>query len=67
MTVAVPAEQVEKEIGSRSCGSSRKDRQTAWFSAPGKAPIKVVENRYGKDVLNEVAGESDRQHICVKH
>lgn len=52
MTIAVPAEQVEKEVGAKL----RQLAQTARLPGfrPGKAPIKVVENRYGKDVLNEV-------------
>lgn len=53
VTVAVPAEQVEKEVGAKL----RKMAQSARLPGfrPGKAPIKVVEGRYGKDVLNEVA------------
>lgn len=53
VTVAVPAEQVEKEVGAKLRQLAQNARLPGF--RPGKAPIKVVENRYGKDVLNEVA------------
>jgi len=55
MTVAVPADQVEKEVVKKLKGLAKSARLPGF--RPGKAPIKVVENRYGGDVLNEVAGE----------
>lgn len=53
VTVAVPADQVEKEIV-KKLNSLAKSARLPGFR-PGKAPIKVVENRYGGEVLNEVA------------
>ena len=53
LTVAVPAEQVEKEVNQR-LKRLAKDARLPGFR-PGKAPLKVIESRYGTDVLNEVA------------
>jgi len=54
VTVSVPAEQMEKEVAAKLRQLTKNARLPGF--RPGKAPIKVVENRYGKDVLNEVAG-----------
>ncbi len=54
VTVSVPAEQLEKEVAAKLRQLTKNARLPGF--RPGKAPIKVVENRYGKDVLNEVAG-----------
>ena len=53
LTVAVPAEQVEKEVAERLKRLAKNARLPGF--RPGKAPLKVVENRFGGDVLNEVA------------
>ena len=53
VTVAVPADQVEKEVVKKLKSLAKSARLPGF--RPGKAPIKVVENRYGGDVLNEVA------------
>lgn len=53
LTVAVPAEQVEKEVVDRLKKLAKNVRLPGF--RPGKAPLKVIENRYGGDVLNEVA------------
>jgi trigger factor len=55
MTIAVPAERMEKEYSTRL----RRVSQTARFPGfrPGKAPMKMVEAQYGPQVMDEVAGE----------
>ena len=53
VTVAVPAEEVEKEVNERLKRLAKSARLPGF--RPGKAPLKVIESRYGTDVLNEVA------------
>ncbi len=53
LTVAVPADQVEREVNERLKRLAKNARLPGF--RPGKAPLKVVESRYGTDVLNEVA------------
>lgn len=55
MTVAVPAERLEREISARM----KRLSQTARFPGfrPGKAPMKMVEAQYGGQVLEEVVGD----------
>ena len=55
LTVVVPAEQVEKEISSRLRRLSRTVRLPGF--RPGKAPLKIIEAKYGAQVLQEVAGQ----------
>lgn len=55
LTVAVPAERLEKEFASRL----RRVSQNAKFPGfrPGKAPMKMVEAQYGGQVMEEVVGD----------
>lgn len=55
ITVAVPADRLEKEFAARL----KRLSQTARFPGfrPGKAPMKMVEAQYGGKVLEEVAGD----------
>jgi trigger factor len=55
MTVAVPAERLEREISTRM----KRLSQTARFPGfrPGKAPMKMVEAQYGGQVMEEVIGD----------
>lgn len=55
MTVAVPADRLEKEFAARL----KRLSQTARFPGfrPGKAPMKMVEAQYGGKVLEEVVGD----------
>lgn len=55
VTVAIPAEQFEKEVGTKLRQLVQGARLPGF--RPGKAPLKVVESHYGKDVLNEVAAK----------
>lgn len=55
MTVAIPADQVEQEIANRLKRLSRTARLPGF--RPGKAPLKIIEAKYGTQVLQEVAGQ----------
>lgn len=55
LTVAVPADRFEQALTSRLQRLSRQVKVPGF--RPGKIPIKVIEARYGDQVLQEVAGE----------
>ncbi len=55
MSVEVPADRVEKEVAQR-LKSMRGSVRLAGFR-PGKVPLKVIQQRYGSQVLQEVHGE----------
>ncbi|MDH3639855.1 MAG: trigger factor [Gammaproteobacteria bacterium] len=54
MTVAVPAEQVEAQVSERLQRLVKSARLPGF--RPGKVPLKVIEARYGGQVMHEVAG-----------
>lgn len=54
MTVAIPAEEVEQQIQSRLKSLAKSARLPGF--RPGKAPLKIIDARYGEQVLQEVAG-----------
>lgn len=58
MTVSVPAERIENEIQNRLKNLSRTVRLKGF--RPGKVPFKVMENRYGPSVRNDVLNEITR-------
>lgn len=55
MTVQVPAEEVDKEVGTRLQSLSRKARVDGF--RPGKVPFKVAKRMFGPQVRQEVLGE----------
>jgi trigger factor len=55
MTVQVPAERIEKEVDRRLKSLSKRVRIDGF--RPGKVPLKVVQQRYGAGVFQEVVGE----------
>ncbi len=55
MTVEVPADRVEQEVKQRLKSMSGTVRLAGF--RPGKVPFKVVQQRYGAQVLQEVHGE----------
>lgn len=55
MTVAVPAERVEKEVENRLKTLSRTAKLAGF--RPGKVPIKVITSKYGPQVRQEVLDE----------
>lgn len=52
MTVQVPAERVDQEVGSRLESMSRTVRLDGF--RPGKVPVRVIEQKYGSQVRQEV-------------
>lgn len=55
MTVAIPAERIAGEVQSRLKRMSHTAKVKGF--RPGKVPMKVVEQQYGKQVRDEVVGE----------
>lgn len=55
MTVGVPAERVESEVNSRLQRAAKTVRLNGF--RPGKVPMKVVRQRFGEGVRQEVLGE----------
>ena len=55
MTVQVPAERIDQEVENRLKSLSRSARVAGF--RPGKVPFKVVQQRYGRQVHLEVAGD----------
>lgn len=55
MTVQVPAERVESEVENRLKSMRGRIRMDGF--RPGKVPLKVVRQRYGAQVRNEILGE----------
>lgn len=55
LTVAVPADRVEQAFTKRLQRLSKQVKVPGF--RPGKTPMKVIEARYGDQVLHEVAGE----------
>ena len=55
MTIAVPAERVENQVQNRLNEAARTINIKGF--RPGKVPVKVVKERYGQSVRQEVLGE----------
>ncbi len=55
MTIQVPAERIDTEVEKRLKDLSRRVRLDGF--RPGKVPLRVVRQRFGRQVLQEVASE----------
>lgn len=55
MTVQVPADRIDQEVETRLQSLSRTARVSGF--RPGKVPLKIVQQRYGRQVHLEVAGD----------
>src|SRR3990170_7965424 len=55
LTVAVPADEVEKSYGARLQRLSTRVKLPGF--RPGRGPLKMVEARYGGELMEEVAGD----------
>ncbi|MCM5703773.1 trigger factor [Larsenimonas salina] len=60
VTVQVPASQVDQTVDERLKETAQKTKLNGF--RPGKVPMSVVRQRFGKDVRNEVVSELIRQH-----
>ena len=56
LTMAVPAQDIDKEIGERLKKLSRTVRMHGF--RPGKVPLKIVAQQYGTQVRSEVIGDA---------
>lgn len=61
LTVAVPADQVEKEFSVRLQRLSKQLKLPGF--RPGKVPVKMVEAQYGGKLMEEIAGELIRTSL----
>lgn len=55
LTVELPAQQIDEEVGRRLRSLAQRVRLDGF--RPGKVPMRVVEQRYGKQVREEVSSE----------
>lgn len=55
MTVQIPADRIDQEVGSRLQSMSRTVRLDGF--RPGKVPLKVIQQKYGNQVRQEVIGQ----------
>jgi len=56
LTMAVPAQEIDKEIGERLKRLSRTVRMHGF--RPGKVPLKIITQQYGPQVRSEVVGDA---------
>jgi len=56
LSMAVPAERIEKEVEQRLRKLSRTVRMDGF--RPGKVPLKIIEQHYGPQVRSEVVGDA---------
>lgn len=61
MTVGVPKERIDEEVTTRLKSLARKTRINGF--RPGKVPIHVVKQRFGKQVRQEVVGEAMQESL----
>jgi len=54
MTVSIPADEVEEKIQTRLKNLAKNAKLPGF--RPGKAPLKIIDQQYGEQVLQEVAG-----------
>src|SRR3954471_11035056 len=62
LNVAVPAEQIEKEVEQRLKKLSRTVRLAGF--RPGKGPLKIVAQHYGPQVRSEVIGDAAQNALA---
>src|SRR3954465_15894784 len=56
LTMAVPSDQIEKEVDERLKRLSRTVRMSGF--RPGKVPMKIISQQYGPQVRSEVVGDA---------
>ena len=67
LTVGVPAERVDAEVDTRLKKAAKNVRLPGF--RPGKVPMKVMQQRFGAGVRQEVLGDPARQlrgHVPVR-
>ncbi|HEY9041138.1 MAG TPA: trigger factor [Rheinheimera sp.] len=61
LTITVPADKIDAEVKSRLRDLAKRQRIDGF--RPGKAPVSLIQKRYGMAVLQEVAGEQMQRHF----
>lgn len=61
LTITVPAVKIDTEVKNRLRDLSKRQRIDGF--RPGKAPVSIIEKRYGQAVLQEVASEQMQRHF----
>jgi trigger factor len=61
LTITVPADKIETEVKNRLRDLAKRQRIDGF--RPGKAPVSLIQKRYGMAVLQEVAGEQMQRHF----
>jgi trigger factor len=61
LTITVPADKIDAEVKSRLRDLAKRQRIDGF--RPGKAPVTLIQKRYGLAVLQEVAGEQMQRHF----
>lgn len=61
LTITVPAEKIDTEVKSRLRDLAKRQRIDGF--RPGKAPVSLIQKRYGQAVLQEVASEQMQRHF----
>lgn len=61
VTITVPADKIDSEVKSRLRDLAKRQRIDGF--RPGKAPVTLIQKRYGLAVLQEVAGEQMQRHF----
>ena len=60
MTIQVPAERIDQEVGSRLESMSRTVRLDGF--RPGKVPVRVIQQKYGDQVRQKSSSRSSTPH-----
>lgn len=61
VTITVPANKIDTEVKNRLRDLAKRQRIDGF--RPGKAPVALIQKRYGLAVLQEVAGEQMQRHF----
>lgn len=61
VTITIPADKIDSEVKSRLRDLAKRQRIDGF--RPGKAPVAIIQKRYGMAVLQEVAGEQMQRHF----
>jgi len=61
LTITVPADKIDAEVKNRLRDLAKRQRIDGF--RPGKAPVSLIQKRYGLAVLQEVAGEQMQRHF----
>ena len=61
LTITVPADKIDSEVKNRLRDLAKRQRIDGF--RPGKAPVSIIQKRYGLAVLQEVAGEQMQRHF----